>query len=106
MRDVLQSHVEKCSKHPMSKLKIIVDAINVLRENEGDSVTIPCDNPDFDGPACYVESVAEWTGWEPRRFVGETLTSALQAALKAKGNSNAQEGEDPQGPPQNTENLT
>lgn len=59
----------------------IVDRINYLRGGEGDSVTIFCDNPDFNGqPERVVECCGDWTGWEDRRYGGDTLLGALNAA--------------------------
>lgn len=59
----------------------IVDAINYLRGGEGDSVTILCDNPDFDGqPNCAIECNGDWTRWEDKRFTGGTILVALQCA--------------------------
>lgn len=51
--------------------------IDVLREDEGDSVTILCENPD--GPNA-VECNGHWTNWEDKRFEGETVLDALAAA--------------------------
>lgn len=60
-----------------------MDRINDLRANEGASVNIPCDNPDGP-PNNAIEVCDEWTGWEPRRFEGDTLLRALNAALAAR----------------------
>lgn len=57
----------------------IVKTINILREEEGDSVTILCDNPDGP-PNCAIECNGSWTGWEDKRFVGADLIEALSAA--------------------------
>lgn len=62
-----------------------VGAIDALRAKEGDSVTILCDNPDFNGqPNCAIECSGEWTNWEPRRFAGDTVLSCLCAATAAR----------------------
>ncbi len=55
--------------------------IDKLRESEGASVTILCDNPDFNGqPNCAIEVYAEWTGWRCERFTGDTVFACLVAA--------------------------
>jgi len=58
-----------------------IDAIDELRRDEGDAVTILCDNPDGD---CAVEVSAAWTGYELRRFSGRRVSEALKAAVHAK----------------------
>jgi hypothetical protein len=59
-------------------------AIDRLREQEGNSVTIVCDNPDFNGlPNAAVEVCADWTDWKAERFTGESVSLALSAALDA-----------------------
>ncbi|MES2602136.1 MAG: hypothetical protein V4602_15140 [Pseudomonadota bacterium] len=56
--------------------------INLLRSNEGDSVTILCNNPDFNGqPNNAVVCNGGWTNWEDRRFSQDTLLDALSAAM-------------------------
>lgn len=60
-------------------------AIDALRADEGEDVTILCDNPDFNGqPNNAVECCGAWTRWGNRRFVGATLADALHAAMTAK----------------------
>lgn len=54
--------------------------INELRENEGASVVVYCDNPDGP-PNCRVGVCDEWTGWEDKTFEGETILRALTKAL-------------------------
>ena len=65
-----------------------LDAIDELRSEEGDCVTILCDNPDFHGPNNAVVCCGGWTDWEDRRFSGDTLLEALQAAVAAKDTPN------------------
>ena len=63
----------------------VLVAINKLRAEEGNSVSIMCDNPDFNGqPNNAVECCGDWTDWDDRRFTGDTLLAALQAAVAAK----------------------
>lgn len=64
----------------------VIEAIEALRENEGSSVTILCENPDADEsqPLNVVEVIDDWTGWETKRFGGDTLLLAIQAAMAAK----------------------
>lgn len=58
--------------------------ILALRAEEGDAVTIPCDNPDFGGPNCAIEVSAWWTEYNERRFSGDTLAECLNAANSAR----------------------
>jgi len=57
--------------------------ISALRVDEGDSITLLCDNPEGP-PNNAVECCGEWTGWQARRFEGETLDAAIQAAFDAR----------------------
>ena len=55
--------------------------IDFLRADEGNSVTLLCDNPDFNGqPNCAVECNGYWTNWQDRRFAADTLEGALELA--------------------------
>jgi hypothetical protein len=68
--------------------RAIVEAIDRLREEEGASVTILCDDPDFNGkPDGAVIVCGSWTAWEDRRFDAPTVTEALRAAVKAMDDS-------------------
>lgn len=59
----------------------IIACLERLRANEGATVTFLCDNPDFDMlPDRTVVVCDDWTGWEDRRFGGNSLLEALQAA--------------------------
>lgn len=59
--------------------------IEALRTPEGHSVTLMCDNMDSNGrPNCAVEVCADWTGWEPCRFTGDTILDALRAAQQPR----------------------
>lgn len=63
----------------------IVRLINVLRADEGDSVEILCDNPDFNGqPNCAIVCCGDWTGWLHKRFAADTLLDALSMAMVEK----------------------
>lgn len=63
----------------------IVRLINVLRADEGDSVTILCDNPDFNGqPNCAIICNGDWTDWVDRRFAADTVLDALSMAMTEK----------------------
>ncbi|MCI1143182.1 hypothetical protein MOP88_14125 [Sphingomonas sp. WKB10] len=57
--------------------------IQRLRDEEADSVTILCDNPDGP-PNAAVECCGFWTGFAERRFEGDTIVAALGAAVAAK----------------------
>ena len=55
-----------------------------LRASEGSSVTLVCDNPDFNGqPNNAVDCNGDWTGWNDQRFTGDTILDALVAAHDA-----------------------
>jgi hypothetical protein len=61
---------------------VILNAIDLLREDEGSSVTFICDNPDFNGqPNAAVICSGEWTGWQDRRFAADTVIGCLRMAL-------------------------
>lgn len=60
-----------------------VEMLNYLRADEGDSVTLNCDNPDGP-PNNAVECCGGWTDWTERRFAGESLDAAVRAAYQAK----------------------
>ncbi|RWD00132.1 MAG: hypothetical protein EOS58_30595 [Mesorhizobium sp.] len=58
--------------------------IDVLREAEGSTVTICCDNPDFNGlPNSKVIICADWTSWVDTEFTGENVLEALASAHEA-----------------------
>lgn len=58
-------------------------AISRLRDEEADSVTVLCDNPDGP-PNNAVKCCGFWTGFAERRFEGETILEALSRAVAAK----------------------
>lgn len=69
----------------VERLWAFTESIDRLREPDGASVTIFCDNPDpGHHPTCAVEIYDDWTNWQPERFTGETLTEALDAAEKMR----------------------
>lgn len=61
-------------------------AIEVLRESEGNSVQIFCDNPEplnsEDRNAIYV--CGDFTGWEEVQYTGASLLDCLMKARKAQ----------------------
>lgn len=62
----------------------IESMIDILRREEGSSLTIFCQNPEGSGPDNEAITVsAGWTDWEDRRFTGTTLRECLAAALAA-----------------------
>jgi hypothetical protein len=62
-----------------------LDKINSLRVEEGQCVMLCCDNNDFNGqPQCRIEVSADWTGWHPEVFMGDTLDDALDDAITTK----------------------
>lgn len=71
------------------RLTEFIANIDMLRSDEGDTVLIPCDNPEFDGPDCFVECHGSWTNWQPRRFTGKSLFAAIDAAAEARSRPKA-----------------
>lgn len=70
----------------------IIALIDKLRFDEGDSVTILCDNPDFNGqPDRVIVVNGAWTDWQDRRFGADTLVQALRAAVGSRQLSKAGE---------------
>lgn len=72
------------------------DAINILRQDEGSSVIILCDNPDYNGlPNNAILCCGDWTDWEERRFAADSLLGCFDLALEAYApfrNTNADDG--------------
>src|SRR5258708_16438633 len=69
--------------------------IEALRAPEGAEVTMICDNPDFNGqPNSAIEVCDDWTGWDTKRFTGDTVLDALRAAYLA-----SRHGQPPEKPP-------
>lgn len=65
----------------LDRLQAIIDPLNRLREDEGNTVTFLCPNPDFNGlPDEAIEIIADWTNWVSWRFSGNTLAECLQSA--------------------------
>lgn len=66
-------------------LRSFQEMLNSLRRKEGDSITLLCDNPDFNGqPNNAVECCGDWTGWQEQRFTGDSLLLAVRAAYVAR----------------------
>lgn len=62
----------------------IIDAINVLRGNEGAMIMIVSSNREGCGPDNeLIEVCDDWTGWNYRRFTGTTLAECFTRALAA-----------------------
>lgn len=61
-------------------------AIEALRANEGDSVTLIADDPEAVSVdrQCAIDCSGDWTVWADRRFYGATIAEALAAAVKAR----------------------
>lgn len=61
------------------------EMLMALRSEEGASVTLLSDNPDFNGqPNNAIECCGDWTDWQERRFTGETLRAAVLGAYQAR----------------------
>lgn len=57
------------------------DLVERLRAAEGHSVTLICDNPEFNGqPNNAIECCGDWTKWREKRFTGDTILEALRSA--------------------------
>lgn len=71
----------KCHPAPCESDRI-VHLIDELREHEGATVEIACDNPEpetrQDQACVFIND--DWTDWEARRFDGETVLDCLQKA--------------------------
>jgi hypothetical protein len=67
----------------MERMLAEMSCVHTLRADEGDSVTILCDNPEGP-PNNAVECCGAWTEWNDLRFDGETLLGALKAAVSAR----------------------
>lgn len=62
----------------------VVALIDMLRRDAGHGVEVLCDNEEGNGPDnCDVKVTADWTGYEPKWFYGQTVLAALQAAYTA-----------------------
>ena len=83
-------YLAELQQREIERLQEIVGAIEELRSEEGDSVTIISPNANFnDQPNEAIEVCGDWTNWLDKRFTGETLREALQAAVKAKAAAEA-----------------
>lgn len=78
---VLAWHGRAILKARAKRDRFIVDALNILRQSEGNSVLFVCDNPEFDGPNVFITCTVDFTDWQPVDFAGNDLTACLQAAL-------------------------
>lgn len=67
----------------------VVGMLNELREGDGASVTLMCQNSDADhrNELEAVEVCDDWTNWCTRRFYGKTVEAALVAAVTLKRRS-------------------
>lgn len=60
------------------------EAIDLLTDGEGDTVTFCCRNPDFNGlPNDCVTVNASWTDWQDRDFRADTRADSLRMAVDA-----------------------
>ncbi len=58
----------------------MLEHLEYLREEEGASVEIYCDNPEYDGPNVKVALTGSATNWSEREFGGDNMVAALRAA--------------------------
>ena len=77
---------ELCALPDGSNLDItrIWAAIEALRCNEGDAVTLLSDNADFGGHNNAIFVCGDWTNWKEQRFTGESILAALESAVVAR----------------------
>lgn len=67
------------------RLKAIVDPLNEIRQDEGTTVSIICDNPDFgSGPDAQISVNADWTNWKDEHFPGKSLAECLKYAATVR----------------------
>lgn len=66
--------------------------IEALRKDEGHSVELICDNPDFNNqPNSAVICCGDYTGWKDMLFTGDTVALALRSAYDEMQRYNAEE---------------
>jgi hypothetical protein len=70
------------AQNHLGDLSIIIGDIEQCRVNEGDSITILCDNPEAETSeqTVAVEAIGDYTGYEPQRFYAKTWGEALHKA--------------------------
>lgn len=83
--------VDRLADQTIADLRAEREAIDKLRADEGSSVEIFCDNPEFGDPNNRVDCTGAWTNWKPRTFWGKSVSDCLSAALSAL---DGKEGED------------
>jgi hypothetical protein len=71
------------SRQALDEVLFVMLSIEKLREHEGDSVTLLCDNPEGP-PNNAIVLCGAWSDWKDMRVEGETLLGALQEAVKNK----------------------
>jgi hypothetical protein len=55
-----------------------------LTEGEGNTVTVLCPNPDFNGQPNYaIECCGDWTDWQDRRFAHDSRIECFRMAWAA-----------------------
>ncbi len=67
----------------VKRLQAVTVPLDALREPEGATVTIICDNPEFGPPNSVVRVSDNWTGCSVQAFTGDSLAEALQSAVEA-----------------------
>lgn len=81
-RELVKEWRKECTDNDVACMRIL----HFLREDEGDSVQLFCDNPDPSSPDRNhaMECAGWWTNWEPKTFWGETFRAMLDRADAAK----------------------
>jgi hypothetical protein len=77
--DTLAEAIEEWNKRAKPDPRLAL--IEALRADEGSSVVLLCDNPDFNGmPNNAIEVNGAWTDWKDVRFMGDTILDCLEQA--------------------------
>lgn len=80
--DALWALIEVRQRQTVDSASRAWACIEILREEEANSVEILCDNPEGP-PNAAVVCTGNWTDWNERRFEGENVFLALEAAVAA-----------------------
>jgi hypothetical protein len=58
--------------------------VQLITQDEASAVTINNPNPDFGGSAYAIDVNGEWTGYEDRRYEGDSILECLDAANRER----------------------
>lgn len=76
----------------LQRLRKIIGDIETIRADEGNSVTICCDNPEAESvdAQCAVDVIADFTNWQEKRYLAKDWSTALADAATAARQFNIQ----------------